>query len=235
MSLSLKQTKTDYGKIGACSVHGRAVLIVDLGIQHNTDIKTRLPQYHVLDAEGSWAKDGNDFLYTTEENESPDLSPKVYINFELPTKRIDIDGVSKPRWIGKEYTLSASQNALLPKVLSAANVEELPELLTKPVMIGIGVTSGGNDKIISVGTAMDGVDVPELENNSVVFDFDEPDQDAYSALPNWVQKKIQSATNFAGSALEQMVSGQAAIEANADHASESTDPDSAPFEDDLPY
>lgn len=224
LKLDAKQ-KTDFGKIGACSVHGRAVLIIDLGTQHNTDIKTRKPQYHVLDAEGKWAKDGNDFLYTTEDTGAPDLSPKVYINFELPTKRIDVDGESKPRWIGKEYTLSGGQNALLPKVLAAAGVEDLPSLLDKPVMISVGVTSGGNDKITAVSPPMDGMEVGLLENTPVVFDFDEPDMEQWDKIPNWLQNKIKEAVNYEGSDLQKLV--ESAIPQEQPHMED--------FDDDVPY
>jgi len=231
MALALDaQKKNDFGKIGVCSVHGRAVLIIDLGVQHNTDIKTRKPRYHVLDTEGKWLKNGNEFVYTTEENDAPDLSPKVYINFELPTTRIDIDGVSKPRWIGKEYTLSNSQNAALPKVLAAAGVDDLPSMLTKPVTVSIGVTSGGNDKITAISPPMDGVEVPPLENPATVFDFDEPDMEAWEKIPNWIKEKIKNATNYPGSKLSKLVEGAEGEAQKKQEAENFSD-----FDDDIPY
>lgn len=188
MSLVLAEIKTpkkDYGRVDDGTYFGRFVSVVDFGIQAQTDWQTKEPT---------------------------DPKPRVMITWELPSERIDIeqeDGttVSKPRWIGKEYTLSTYDQANLMKLMAAVapNATALDELLNVPCMIQVGSTQNGNAKVVSVMPAPKGMEVPELENETLHFDFSHPDLELFNKLPNWMQKKIKEAENYDGFADEDAV------------------------------
>lgn len=69
--------KTDFGRVEDGTHMARVVQIIDLGMQQQTDWKT---------GEARTWDDGK-----------PMIKPEVFITFEFPTERIDIDGESKPR------------------------------------------------------------------------------------------------------------------------------------------
>lgn len=126
--------------------------------------------------------------------------PKVFINFEFPTERITVDGEDRPRWLGKEYTMSSHEKSQLYQVLMAAdpggkltaNGKKIKPLLGQPLMVTVGSTASGNAKIVSVARLMKGLTVGELENPAILFDLDNPDEEVYNKLPKWVQEKIDN-------------------------------------------
>lgn len=171
-------SKKSYPKIGKCTTLGRIVSIIDVGTQPQTDWQTKQP-----------------------------TDPKhiIMITFELPNKKITIkdnDGneIEKPRWITKDYLMSNSEMSSLYKLKKelVPDAESAIELLNAPCMVGIGVTTGGNDKIVTVSQPVEGVEVPELSIDAFYFDFDHPDIELFNGLLKWQQEKVKSALDYNG-------------------------------------
>ena len=86
MSLDLNKAdsgsgqKTDFGRLEDGSYHARIVNVIDIGEQHQSDWQTQKPKYHVLDENGRWAKKGDQWEFTTEPNDAPDIKPQVLIS-----------------------------------------------------------------------------------------------------------------------------------------------------------
>ena len=185
MSLQLSEIKKkssastkDFGRLEDGTYMARIVSVVDFGHQPQTDWKT---------------------------GEDTDPKDKVMITFETPSERIEYEDkegkqVNRPRWVSKEYTLSMHEKSGLFKVVTtiAPEATGLDELLNVPCMISIGSTSGGNAKVTNVSAAPKGIDIGELENDSFYFDFDEPNKDLFTSLPEWQQTKITEALNYNG-------------------------------------
>jgi hypothetical protein len=218
MSLNVAQKpKANLGRVEAGTYPARPVQIIDLGQQVQTDWQTGEPKTY---------DDGNIVV-----------KPEVFINFEFPTERVTVQDEDRPRWTGKQYTLSNHEKAALTQLLNAAapGTENVSEVLAKPVTVTVGSTSGGNAKITNVAPIMKGMAVAELENPTAVFDFDEPDMEVFNKLPEWIRNKIQTAENFSGSALSKLIGQDKAIEATADAASAATDPAFEDMDDEIPF
>lgn len=245
MSLDLNKAeqssapRQDYGRMDDGTYPARIVSVVDIGKQHLKDWQNQKPQYHVLDDEGSWAKNGNEFVMTTEPNDAPNIKPQVFVTYEFPTERIEVKDESKPRWMSKEYVFSTHEKAGLTALIKAAapGATDLSDLVGKPVFVVIGSTSSGNAKVTGVTAPMKGVEVGALENQSVHFDMDEPDLDSYNLLPAFVQKKIKAATNFPGSNLEELLENEPEKQTPAETVQANKDSFDNPedFDDDIPF
>ena len=183
MALDMKSMKSGAAKaerIPEGTYMSRGVAVVDLGIQPQSDWKT---------------------------GEAKDSKPELMIIWELPTERIDVrssDGseetANKPRWVSKQYLASSSEMSNLYKLMKklAPRSTSVTDLINLPVMVSIGSTATGNAKITDVMKAPNGMTIPELENAAISFDFDDPSEDAYLALPAWMQEKIVEADNYSG-------------------------------------
>ena len=212
MSLTMNQKpKQDLGRIEDGTYPARVVQIIDLGMQVQTDWKTQ---------EVKTYDDGNTVI-----------KPEVYINFEFPTERITIKEEDKPRWLGKQYILSAHEKAALTAMMKAVapGSTNVADALTKPCSVTVGSTSNGNPKVTNVAPLMKGMAVPELENPATVFDFDNPDMDVWrsKSFPQWLKDKCMEATNYQGSKLQKLVESQP-----ADQPANFSDFD---MDDDIPY
>ena len=168
MTKLLDKYKSGGGKkfppVGAGTYPARIAQIIDLGLQKDS--------------------------YQGEES----VKPKLFITFELPTKKIEIDGEMKPRWISREYTKSTHEMSALTSVIMAVcpDASSFEDLLGKPCLIQTGLTSGGNDKIISVAPEMEGMVTPPLANGTVFYDLEHPSQAIYDNLPRFLQEKIDN-------------------------------------------
>lgn len=179
-----KKAKTTYPRIGEGTYPARIVRILDFGMQFATDFKT---------GEVKKYDDGNDVV-----------QHKVWIDFELPTETIEIEGVARPRWIGKEYTVSAHEKAAIQGLLKAADPggkatmkgRNVAGLLGLPLMITIGSTSTGKDKITATTSLIKGMNVDPLANPTLFFDLDDPDIKTFEGLPDWMKKRIQEGVDF---------------------------------------
>jgi len=191
MGLDISKYKTtstkDFGRAEDGNYPARLVQIVELGIQPMEDWQT---------------------------GEAKDPKPRCFLTFEFPTELIEVGGEEKPRWYGKEYTISAHELAGMLKVVKALDPAgeemDLTKLIGKPCMVEIGTTSTGKPKIVSVSKLMKGVSVDELANAPVVVELDDLDKAAYGKLPDWLKEKITGALDYEGS------DAQLVIEAGTD-------------------
>jgi hypothetical protein len=191
-----KAAKKDFGRAEDGAYPARIVQLIDFGKQYATDYKTgEIKKYD----------DGNEIV-----------QPKVWITFELPTETIEVDAVAKPRWYGKEYTVSTHDKAALTGLLKAADPKgehtakgrNVRGLLGLPVMITIGSTSSGKAKVAAVSAVPKGLPVDPLANPESFFDLDSDDVDMFEALPNWMRERITSGVDFDSTKFYQAINAQ---------------------------
>lgn len=186
MTLKLEKMSSPKSKIPRLpegTYMGRVATVIDLGVQPQTDWKT---------------------------GEVTDSKARALITWELPNEFVEItdeDGEveQKPRWISKEFTLSNFDQSNLMKLLDAittGSIGDISELLNTACMVNVGSTVNDNAKIVSVMAVPTGMEVGELANEAVYFDFDEPSEDLYTGLPAWIRTKITEADNYNGFADE---------------------------------
>lgn len=184
MTLDLNKAKSGgtFTRAEDGSYPARFVQVIDLGVQPQEDYQT---------------------------GEAKEPKPRVLLTFEFPTERIEVNGEDRPRWYSKEYTISNHEKAGILKVVKSLDPSgkemQLSKLLGKPCLITIGSTSTGKPKIVSIAPPMKGMEVGELENPPVAFDFDNPDVGLFNSLPDWLKEKIRGALNFEGSPLKDML------------------------------
>jgi len=137
---------------------------------------------------------------------------KVMVTVELPTETMEVEGKDIPRLLSKTENVYLNEKANLYKVIKALDPTadlgkgyDLSDMIGKPCMVTIGTTSGNKDKITAWTAPMKGMDVPELANESLLFDFYDPNQEVYDKLMEWVKGELKDATNFSGSPLEKML------------------------------
>lgn len=133
---------------------------------------------------------------------------QIYIRWQCPDERLswtDKDGNERegPRVIGRVYTLSLHENALLRgdlenwrgKSFTRSELEgfDVAKLLGAACMVN--VTHDERDgrtyaNVSGLGRLPKGLTPPKPENSLVLYDDDHPD--AYDDLPEWLQNKIDS-------------------------------------------
>lgn len=190
------KARVDYGRVDDGAYPARIVQIIDFGKQVETDWKTGAP-------------------LTYEDSGEEIIKHKVWINFEFPDELIDVDGVDKPRWYGKEYTVSAHEKSALSALLKAVDPKgvateggrNVKGLLGLPAMVTIGSTSSGKAKVSSVSGVPRGMQVGPLVNPEVFFDLDEPDQATFGTLPKWMKDRITNGIDFAYTGLGKLMNG----------------------------
>lgn len=191
-----KKSKKDFGRVEDGAYPARVVQIIDFGRQVETDYKT---------GEVKKYDDGNDIV-----------KHKVWINFEFPTETIEIDGETKPRWYGKEFTISSHEKSAMFNLLKAIDPKgtatnkgrNVKGMLGLPAMVTIGSTSGGKAKIVSVSGVPKGMQVDALANPEVLFDLDGDDLDTFNALPKWMQDRITDGVDFDTTRFYQVVNSK---------------------------
>lgn len=150
----------------------------------------------------------------TDLNGLEQVKQKVAFIWELPTEVIEVEDsgeiVSKPRWLAKEFVFSThSKSALVPVLLGLGWSAKLNSktnyysggqnadyFVGKPCMLNVGLTSGGNNKVVGVTKVPKGIEVAALVNEPFCFDFNNPDVEVFNRLPKWIQKRIQGAVNY---------------------------------------
>lgn len=181
MALNLENMHTARAKaerIPEDTYVARIAAMMDLGIQPQTDWQTKEPT---------------------------DSKPRVLITWELPTETLSIemnDGTveDKPRWISKEYTLSAHEKSNIVKLNATLNPgdKDLTKMLNAPCMVSVGSTVTGNAKVVSVVTPPKGMPIDELSEDAYFFDFDAPTEETYLRMPQWAREKVLDAENYTG-------------------------------------
>src|SRR4030043_2365500 len=191
-----KKAKKDFPRLEDGAYPARVVQILDFGMQYATDYKTgEIKKYD----------DGNEVI-----------QHKVWINFEFPTETIEIDGETKPRWLGKEFTVSSHEKSALfsllkaidPKGESTNKGRNVRGMLGLPAMVTVGSTGGGKAKVSSVSGVPKGMQVDALQNPEGFFDLDSDDVDTFESLPTWMQERITTGIGFDETAFYQAVNKQ---------------------------
>ena len=144
---------------------------------------------------------------------------EVMFTYELGTEfMVDEDGKEmedKPRWLSETFPF---HNLKADVAKSTKRIKAIdPELVHKgnvAEMIGmpctVTVVNNVNKKdptkvyvdIGNVTPPMKGIPIPELKNDSRMFELDEPNMEVFESLPHWVQEKLKGNLNFNGSALQ---------------------------------
>lgn len=181
---SPKKSKVNYPRIGEGTYGVRIVRLLDFGVQYETDFKT---------GEVKTYDDGNQIT-----------KHKVWIDFEFVTETIDVDGVQKPRWLGREIAVSTHEKSTLTALLKAADPglkatmkgRNVAGLLGLPLMVTVGSTSTGKDKITGFSSLVKGMTVDPLANPTLFFDLDGNDRKTFESLPDWMKKRIQEGIDY---------------------------------------
>lgn len=184
-NLTASSGKKNLGRIDEGTFPARIVQIIDLGIQEDEYLGERK------------------------------VGHKVFINFEFPTELVTVGDEDKPRWLGKEYTVSLHEKATLTKLVASADPEgkatskgrNMKGLLGLPLMVSIGSTEKGKPKISNVARLMKGLTVGELVNKSIFFDMDDGDVEQFNKLPQWMQDKIKGGLDFEDTMLAKALNG----------------------------
>lgn len=141
----------------------------------------------------------------------PDPKYQVYINFEIPSERVqykDKDGNDKegPRVIGNAFTASMGKKANLRKHLEAwrgapftdeeASNFYIGALLGKPCMLNVIHNTSGEKVYANIGSITPipkGFPAPKAETPLMIYDGDDINTHVNLAkLPQWIQDKIKN-------------------------------------------
>jgi hypothetical protein len=130
------------------------------------------------------------------------------------------DDLAKPRWLNENFNLfpldtprakcGERYTGLDPNNEFGGDFSKLVGL---PVIVTVVKDPGKDGKVynnidaVSVMRPKEAAKAPPLVNPTVLFDFDDPDAEAWEKMPKWLQEKAQKAVDYPGSALEAMVKG----------------------------
>jgi len=140
----------------------------------------------------------------TEWQGSVKYQPKIYIRFQVPAERIDINGEDKPMVIGEVFTLSLSEKSKLRPLLESwrgkgFTPEELEgfditKLLGVACQLSVTHNTANNGKTYANITATmpipKGVEPPKIEGSTTLFEGMNETPEVYESLPNWLKEKI---------------------------------------------
>lgn len=129
---------------------------------------------------------------------------KLRLTYELPNSLME-DG--RPHWVHEEVTNSDNEKSTLYGRVRAmgGDINELSSLLNKPCMVTLVEGKNGYVKIDGqggVGGVPAGIPVPELANDTFLFDLENPDMDLWEGFPEFIQERIQKNLEYEGSQLE---------------------------------
>jgi hypothetical protein len=130
----------------------------------------------------------------------------------------------KPRWLSEEFPLYnlSSERAKSTKRYLALDPKQVHEgdfsmllgapanVLLKTFTLKNGPNAGKERNGIQDLSAMrprDATKTPELVNPTKMFSLEEPDLEVFMALPDWLQEKIKGNLEYAGSPLEELLTG----------------------------
>lgn len=153
---------------------------------------------------------------------------EIMLTYELSECfMVDEDGKEqedKPRWVSETlpfYGLFADKAKSTQRYLAFDPKEEFDGDFSRAVGMPCNVTIVNNVKdgktYTNIGnvagiSAKKAAAMEDLKNPTKVFDLDEPDLETFNKLPEWIQKKITSNLNYAGSPLEALLKGGKAPE-----------------------
>lgn len=157
-----------------------------------------------------------------------DKPPKIelLVTYEfLDEFMLDEDGEvmeDKPRWLTERFPFNnlESERATSTKryyTLDPKGVHDgdWSKLIGVPCNVTIVTEEGSGKHAGKVFEKISGISAmrpkeadkaPELVNPSVVFDFYDPDEEAFKALPRWILTKMTEALDYEGSKAEEVIS-----------------------------
>lgn len=173
----------------------------------------------------------------------------MYITFEFPNERIDVQGESKPMWKSKDLKLSSHEMSICFKWYNKLDPKnefggDWSKLIGKECAVliiheeGKGKNTGKTfDKIADVMPLMAGMTVPELENDPKLFDLGSPNLDVFNSLPSWLQDKVKGNLEYENSKLYRLLNQEpvpytARAEGDAPQEQDADDPRPDVEEDD---
>lgn len=198
MSLDInKATKIEYKKVPVGTSIAMPVDVIDCGYQFKTE----------------WPS-GEKVI--SERTGEPVLNQHVVVNFEFPEHTDEFDGVQKPLYLGKTYTLSVrddetsyvhEKSGLMQLILATnPDAKVLTDMLGVPCNVTVDLTENKNPKITAVTAAPAkfaiGDDLVKKEdlklfNESKIYSMTDGKSDVYEALPEWIKEKIDNQANDA--------------------------------------
>ncbi len=134
-------------------------------------------------------------------------SNKVQFVWELPYETIEVDGKQEPKQLSKEFAIATKKNSNLRTFISSWNGkpysdEEFPEVelfdqIGKPCQLNVVLNDTGEyANVDTVIPLPKGTPAPQSTTPPIVWDMDNWDDDAFKALPEWVQNKIKKSTQY---------------------------------------
>lgn len=126
-----------------------------------------------------------------------DSAFKFELTYELVNARMSDD---RPFWVSEEVTNTDNEKGKLRQRVSATGIQfsDIQSILDKPVMISIELNEKGYPKITNVAGVPQGIEVPSLSVEPILFDIysEIPDLEAYRNMPEFKQNKITNALDF---------------------------------------
>lgn len=149
------------------------------------------------------------------QGEAKEPSYQIDLTFEFPHQRIEIDGDSKPMWRSRSINLSSFEKSNCYKWLKILDPNneargDFSKLIGTPVMALVVHNEGKNgvfDKVQDIMPVPQGIEVPPLENDPVIFDLSSPDLETFNTFPDWLKEIIQSNLEYNGSKLQRLIEG----------------------------
>ena len=200
MALDLNLIPNDAKKVDrplakAGSQPARIAQVIDLGVQVRTAYKgkEKAPARQVL----------FNHELVTDEYEFEDKK----VRQRIATKAFTVVGKNSEKY--NNSNLADYLTAVDPSDTTKGKLAELagmPLLVIVTHVEGIGKHQGRKfANITRVMQPPEGYPIPELSEPSVVFDFDNPTEEAWKAIPLFIQEKIKFAVNYKGSQVEALV------------------------------
>ena len=129
---------------------------------------------------------------------------KLRLTYELPNSTME-DG--RPHWVSEEITNSDNEKSTLAARIRSlgGDINNLQSMIGKPCMVTLVAGKNGYVKIDGqggVGGVPAGIPVPDLANDTFVFDLENPDMDLFEGFPEFIQNRIKENLEFEGSQLE---------------------------------
>jgi hypothetical protein len=177
MSLTVKESGTEFKQVAPGTYPARCIKVIDLGTQHS------------------------------EYQGKPRTRQQIMVTWELPTEKIEEGEFSgQPYAVSKFYTASLGEKANLRKDLEAWRGRAFTEvelqgfnvkaILGKACMLSIIHNDKGRAKISGVMSLMKGVEVPAAINPLVWFDISAWDSEAFDNLSDGIKKLIHESDEY---------------------------------------
>lgn len=134
-------------------------------------------------------------------------SNDVQFVWELAGETVEVDGEQKPRQLSRTFSVAASKKSNLRKFLSSWNGKQytdaefgevdLFDQLGRGCQLQVVLSEDGQySNIDNVMALPKGVPAPKTDTPHIKWDMDAWDDTVFTALPEWVQEKIQKSTQY---------------------------------------